>query len=300
MRLNQIRDLIAAVEAGSLRAAARRIGVSQPAMTKSLRQLEQELHSQLLLRTARGVVLTPAGRAFIVRARVIQTELRRAAEDLAALHGGAEGVVSFGIAGVSTIALVPGAMARFRLKHPQTYVHILEGSRNSFIPQVRDETLDFAVAQSATGPIESGIRFKPLFRPELVVAGRRGHPLAASRSLRELAHASWLVFNPPGTGGILDRAFSTVSMPPPKAAVYCESYASALALIARSDLLGLVLGRIFDEPLTSPFLQRINIKEEIPAPTIGMFVRADTPLAPAAAAMAKAVTAAARALARPA
>ena len=87
-------------------------------------------------------------------------------------------------------------------------------------------------------------------------------------------------------------------MPSPKAAVHCESYASALALIARSDLLGLLLGRIFDEPLSSRFLQRINIKEEIPAPTIGMFVRADTPLAPAAAAMAQAVTAASRALAK--
>jgi DNA-binding transcriptional LysR family regulator len=300
VRLNQIRDLIAAVEAGSLRAAARRIGVSQPAMTKSLRQLEQELHSQLLLRTARGVVLTPAGRAFIIRARVIQTELRKAEEDLAALRGGAEGVVSFGVAGVSTIVLVPGAMARFRLKHPQTYVHILEGSRNSVIPLVRDETLDFAVAQGATGPIETGITFKPLFRPELVVAGRRGHPLAAARSLRDLTDASWLVFYPPASGGILERVFGAADIPPPKAAVHCESYAAALALIARSDLLGLLLGRIFDEPYANRFLQRINIKEEMPAPTIGMFVRAGTPLAPAAGAMAQAVTAVARALARPA
>ncbi len=297
MRLNQIRNLIAVAEAGSLRAAARRLGVSQPAMTKSLQQLEQELQSQLLLRTARGVTLTPAGRAFVARARVIQSEVGKAEEDLAALRSGAAGVVTFGVAGVSTIALVPGAMTRFRLKHPQTHVHILEGNRNSFMPMVRDATLDFAVAQGATGAAEAGVAFKPLFRPELVIAGRRGHPLAAARSLRELAQASWLIFNPPGSGGILDRAFSAADLPPPKAAVHCESYAAALALIARSDLLGLLLGPLFDEPFANRFLQRLHISEEIPAPTVGMFVRAGTPLAPAAAAMAQAVTATARMLA---
>lgn len=60
------------------RAAARRIGVSQPAMSKRLAQLERELQTQLLLRTARGIVLTTAGRAFVARGRVIDAELRKA------------------------------------------------------------------------------------------------------------------------------------------------------------------------------------------------------------------------------
>jgi DNA-binding transcriptional LysR family regulator len=87
MRLNQIRDLLAVVETGSLRAAARRIGVSQPAMSKSIAQLERELQAQLLLRTARGIVLTPAGHAFVARGRVIDTEVRKAHDDLSALRG---------------------------------------------------------------------------------------------------------------------------------------------------------------------------------------------------------------------
>ena len=85
MRLNQIRDLIAVSEAGSLRAAARRIGISQPAMSKSLAELEREFQAQLLTRTSRGVALTAAGRAFVARARVVQGELRKVHEDLAAL-----------------------------------------------------------------------------------------------------------------------------------------------------------------------------------------------------------------------
>ena len=86
MRFNQIRDLLAVVEAGSLRAAARRIGVSQPAISKSIAQLEREVQAQLLVRTAQGVMLTAAGRAFVARGRVIHGELRKVHDDLAALH----------------------------------------------------------------------------------------------------------------------------------------------------------------------------------------------------------------------
>src|SRR5687768_7014958 len=106
MRLNQIRDFIAVVEMGSLRAAARKIGVSQPAITKSIQQLERELHAQLLQRNARGAAPTQAGTAFLSRARVIQSELRKAADDLEGLRGGVEGTVAFGIAPAASMLVV--------------------------------------------------------------------------------------------------------------------------------------------------------------------------------------------------
>jgi len=80
--------------------------------------------------------------------------------------------------------------------------------------------------------------------------------------------------------------------------VHCESYASALALIARSDLLGLLFQQLFREPLAARFLHRFALEERIGAPSLGMFLRADTPLSPAGAAMAQAMTATLRALAR--
>src|SRR5688572_19616209 len=165
MRLNQIRDLIAVSEAGSLRAAARRIGVSQPAMSKSLAELEREFQAQLLTRTSRGVALTAAGRAFVARARVVQGELRKVEEDLAALRGGTEGTVAFGVGPALGLPLIPGAMARFRAERPKARVRIREGMRNALLPLVRDETLDFGVSELAEAT-EPGIHFRPLFRLE--------------------------------------------------------------------------------------------------------------------------------------
>src|SRR5258707_5422492 len=91
MKLHQIRDLLAVAEKGSLRAAARHLGLAQPSISRSIRELERELEVPLLERHARGTVLTPTGRRFAARASAAASELRRAREGNAQLHRDAAG-----------------------------------------------------------------------------------------------------------------------------------------------------------------------------------------------------------------
>src|SRR5689334_14647852 len=113
MRIPHLRHFIAAVEAGSLRAGARRAGVSQLEMTKNVRELERNLGVRLLVRGARDLQLTREGRAFLARARAIDAELRHAHDELTALRGGVAGAsVDIGI-GPALCNAVPLAMARF-------------------------------------------------------------------------------------------------------------------------------------------------------------------------------------------
>jgi DNA-binding transcriptional LysR family regulator len=296
MRLNQIRDLLAIVEEGSIRGAARRIGVSQPAVSKSVAQLEQEVQAQLLLRTARGVVLTPAGRALVVRGRVIHGELRKIHDDLATLRGRRDGAVAFGVSPAVIFPLVPDAMTRFRAKWPRAQVRIREGMRTALLPLVRDETLDFTIAENVAGRGDADVKFRPLLQPELVVACRKGHPLARASSLKELEQANWLVFNGPGANGALERSFEAHGLTSPNALVHCESYATALALIARTDLLGLVLRELVEAPMTEQLLQHVNVREKISRPALGIFSRAGAPLSPTAAAMVQSLNSVARIL----
>jgi DNA-binding transcriptional LysR family regulator len=298
MRLNQIRDFVAVAEHGSLRAAARRLGVSQPAITKSIQQLELELRVQLLQRTTRGVAPTRAGKTFLARARAVRSELRKAEEDLESLRGGAEGSVAFGIAPAACMLIVPDSMLQFRRNYPQARVRIVEGVNTALLPLVREETLDFTIGQKPTTKLDPALRFKPLFTAHLVVAARAGHPLGQARSLRELIHAQWLMFYAPGTGPMLEQLFRTAGSELPRNVVRCESYAAALALMAKTDTLGLVIPQLMSEPYAQRFLRKIDIAESVPSPVIGLYSRADAPLAPAAAAMAQAVTAVARRLAR--
>jgi DNA-binding transcriptional LysR family regulator len=298
MRLSQIRDFIAVVEAGSLRAAAGKVGVSQPAVSKSIRQLEQELQVQLLQRNTRGAAVTRAGRAFLSRARVIQAELRKAEDDLHALRGGGEGSVAFGIAPAACMLVVPDALLQLRRSLPGAEVRIVEGASSALVMLVRDETLDFFVGQSPKAQLDGALQFRPLFRPQLAVVGRRGHPLRAARSLRELAGASWLMFYPRGTGAMLEKMFDAAGLPLPNPVIHCESYATALSLVSKTDVIALLSPQMVTEPWGQRYLQVIDIQEKIPAPLLGLYTRADAPLTPAAAAMAQAITAVARRLAR--
>jgi DNA-binding transcriptional LysR family regulator len=296
MRLSQIRDFVAVVESGGIRAAARKLGVSQPAITRSVRGLEAELHARLLQRTPTGVVLTQPGRAFLARARAAQAELRKAEEELDRLDQKA-GSVAFGVSPTSTI-LVPEAINRFRQQFPQTRVHIAEGLPQLLLPLVRDETLDFAICRRAVVKLDSALAFRPLFRHDFVVVARRGHPLEKADSLAQLAEANWVSLLPAAAGGPLDRVFSQARLSVPQQVIQCESYNTAIGLIAKTDMLGFLSRQALGESILRDFLEEIPVTEPMPSFIVGMFTRADTPLTQVAGAMANAITAAARAQAR--
>lgn len=297
MRLKQIRDLLAVVESGSVRAAARALGVSQPGITKSVRSLEAELHVQLMRRTPHGVVPTPSGRAFLARAQVAQAELRKAEEEAAQFDGA--GSVSFGVGPTSAFQIVPQAVARFRAQFPGARLRILEGAPRVLLPLVRDETLDLATGPRPDGGLDPALAFRPLFREDVVVVARKGHPLRNTRSLAQLAGAEWLSLIPRGSPqAAFNRAFASAGLPAPQPVIQCESYNTVVGVLANSDMLGIMARRLLAERFAREVLQEIALAEAMPSYTVGMFTRRTPPLTRVAAAMARAVTTAARQLAR--
>ena len=189
MRLSQLRDFIDIVEGGSLRAAARQRGISQPVLTKSLRSLEESVRARLLLRTAQGIVLTPSGRALLVRARAVQAQLAKAREEISEIAGDRGGSVAFG-ASASGLVLLPDALARFHVEYPRSHVRIVEGAPKALLSQLRDESLDFFIGPRPRGALEPHLRARPLFRLPLAVAARRGHPLRNARSILTLSRGN--------------------------------------------------------------------------------------------------------------
>lgn len=298
MRLNQIRDFVSIVDAGSIRSAARAQGVSHPALTKSLRQLEDDLHVQLIRRSTRGVVPTPSGRAFLARARAIQAEVRKAEEELRSLAGETGGTVSLSVSPAAASLLAPEAIAAFLQSHPQARLRIVEGTPSALAALVRDETLDFALGNRVAATLEAGLRFRVLLRTALVVAARRGHPLRQAKSLRELTDAPWLGLYPPGTGGAVERAFAAAGLPFPQQYITCESHVFAFELMTRTDALMPLPAHLFAAPSTRHALAVIPLEESFPTMVLGMYTRVETRLTPLAAALARTVTEVARRLAR--
>ncbi len=298
MRLRQIQDFLAVIEEGSIHAAARKTGLSQPAVTKSLRGLEAELQAQLVRRTNHGVVATPAGRAFYARARAAQAELRKGEEEIAQLAGEGSGSVAFGVGPLAALLVVPEAVIRFREQFPAANVRIVEGFPNEFISMVRDGTLDFAMRPKVTGKLDPALAFRPLFVDDLIIVGRKNHPLRNAGSIARLSTAAWVRGTLGGgtTAGSLNHMFSTLNLPIPGTFLQCDSYTVAISVIGKSNALGIIVRRYLTTAPACDLLQEIKIAEPMPTVTIGLITRKDPPLTPTAAAMAKIVTSVARQL----
>ena len=118
LRLHQLRALIGVVEHGSIRAAARQSHVSQAALTKALRQLEDDAGVPLLVRGSRGVALTEAGQRLASRARLITRQLELADDELKSAAGGQQGHVGIALTPFVTVANLGHAFNWFRRRYP--------------------------------------------------------------------------------------------------------------------------------------------------------------------------------------
>jgi LysR family transcriptional regulator of abg operon len=293
--------LLAVVESGSLRAAARSMKISPPAVTKALRQLEDELRVRLVERTQRGVIPTAAGRAFIARARVIRSELRKAEEELAPFAGNAAGSVSIGVGPTEMNLLVPDVVAQFRQRFPLVRIRFMEGLHSAWLPMVREGTLDFGVGRRPTFKLDAWLAFRPLFRSQFVVAARKGHPLRHARSLAQLAQAEWLTLaSRESSTGLLDQMFYSLRLAAPRQPlIECESFNGVVAMVAKTNLVTLLARRLLSMPVARDVLQEIPIADRLPSVTHGILMRSDTPLTATAAELLKAISVVAKRFARP-
>ena len=232
MQLSQLRHFLAVVDSGSIRGAARRLGLSQPALTRSLRLLEVQLDTVLLRRSSRGVDLTEAGRLLLVRARNVHREVANAEQELAELGGRGSSAVSIGIASVIGALLVPGTIERFHARRPDGHLRIVEGTQETLLPQLREGSLNLAACLRLDSESTAGFRVKPLAKLRLVVVGRKGHPLRHAGSLAALRDAQWLMIRPPGRRGMLEHAYSLEGQEIPPRTVQCDSQGIQIAILA--------------------------------------------------------------------
>lgn len=282
MKLNHLRDVLAIAERGSVRAAARDLGLPQPALSRSIRELERELGVALFERTARGVTLTQSGALFLGRARTVRSELRRAREEIDQLRGMTHGRVAACLSTVAHIALLAPALGPFRERYPHVHLDIVDGLYPSIEPALKDATLDCYIGPPPE-QLPSEFLADKLFDNSRVILCRKGHPLRGARSLRDLANAEWI------TTSLTYKAeeeigplFAQHDFPAPRLVMQAHSALTFIVAVAYSDLLTMLPVQWLDFPLTRDALQKIDVKEALLAPPICIIRRAGMPLTPAA------------------
>jgi len=176
-----LEQFIAVAETGSIARAAERCHTVASAVSKRLSDLEGSFGTALLVRGAKGVELTPAGHAFLGRARGLVHQAEQLDDELRRHASGARGHVRV-FANISAIVeFLPAALASFLDKFPDIHIHLEEHVSTSVAAGVADNLADFGILGSLAAV--EGLTLTPFRSDELVVVLKPDHPLASTDSL---------------------------------------------------------------------------------------------------------------------
>lgn len=283
MKYHQLKAFVAVAEEGSIRAAARRLNVSPAALTKAVKELELALGVSLVVRTARGVQLTGLGQQLQVRARLIVAEMQRARDDIEQAQGATTGAVAAAITPAAAVTILPDAFRAFRRRFPIARVSLIEGFPGVALPRLHDGTLDFAVAVVVPELLAAEFDHAELYASRSLIVVRRGHPLASATTLADLVDADWLMNpSPESSTQVLFNCFVAHGLPVPARVVECPSYGVAHSLIMGSDLIASMPEQLLEAEWARDHLAVLPIRETLPALSVQVITRRDSPLTPAA------------------
>lgn len=280
MKLNTLQALVAAIEDGSLRSAARRLNVSQPALTKMIRELEIELAAPLLVRTSQGVLPTAQGQVLFERARKVAKELQAATDQISQLGGNMRGELNIGAVPVAVMLLIPEALRTFGREFPEIRLRVSEELYFAQLQRLRSGQVDIAVSGIPTGLSSGEFVTEELMSTTMVVVVRKGSPRAKATRLAQLADAPWVYTGSATDTGYAKQLFESHGLPTPPLGAVVNSTLTLLSLVGSGDYVGLLPRQIAQHPLTAPHIHVVPIAEAGLPLSVGAIIRSDSVVSP--------------------
>lgn len=177
LKLHHLRGADAVFTQQSLLRASAALGVTQPALTKSLRELEDIVQLRLFERHPRGMRPTQAGIVFVQTARRILAELRRLDDELDRLSTSDGGVVAIGALPVTAAGVLPGALTRLKSTNPDILVRLQQGQTEELLPLLAAGEIDLIVGRLYEPAAPDRFRRQPLWEEPIAILARTGHPV---------------------------------------------------------------------------------------------------------------------------
>ncbi|MCB2101627.1 MAG: LysR family transcriptional regulator [Rhodobacterales bacterium] len=284
VKLRQLRILVAIADHGSLVRAGRHLGISQPAVTRCLKELEDLLGLPLFLRTARGVAPTAFGARFIDHAKAMLAELRYAEEDLADVTEAHAGRVAVGTLLAAAPRLLPKAVARLKAERPAITVTVVEGTNDRLLPALRVGDLDLVVGRLPEAP-EDGLDQEVLYTEPIRVVVRAGHPLAGRAGLRlaDLADCQWILPLPEtALRRQIEDDFRAAGVAPPAHPIESVSILTVRTLLLETDCVGVLPSQVILAEEELNLLRALPVDLRSTLRPVGIITRAGRGLTPAA------------------
>jgi LysR family transcriptional regulator of gallate degradation len=281
----RIRAFVALTEQHHMPSVAESLGITQPAVSIAVRQLEDSIGIALFERTARGMMPTPAGAALALRLKRALAEVRHAVADIASLRGVTQGTVTVGALPLGRTRLLPESIAGVVAKYPGLRVSTMEGSFEALAASLRAGDLDFILGALRPAEYGSDLQGEPLAEDELGIVCRRDHPWAERKEIlpRDLAVARWVLPRVHTPNRMLfETALSARGLPPPDVVVETSDLAVLRGVLLNSDLLTAISPRQLSYELGAGVLTVLPVPLHDTRRVIGITRRTDSLASPGA------------------
>jgi DNA-binding transcriptional LysR family regulator len=243
LRLRQLALVVAIEELGSLRKAAERIGVSQPAATKMLVELELALGLPLFERGRRGMTLTVYGETLIRHAHLILSDVDGLREELAGLAAGTSGRLAIGTITAAAAGQLAIAIARLKERRPRLDISITVETSDVLMPLLEQGRLDVVIGRTVQSDHAFGITFTEIGEERLSIVVGAHNPLRerSELALPHLSECSWIL-QPRSSPlrQVVESTFRDSGMETPSNIVETASILTATTLLQHSDMIAVV------------------------------------------------------------
>jgi LysR family transcriptional regulator, regulator of abg operon len=281
MKLNSLRALVSAIDDGSIRSAAKRLGLSQPALTKAIKELEVELGAALLVRTSTGVQPSAQGQLLYEHACRVIRELESAVGQINQMSGRMQGQLSVGAVPLAVMLLIPETIRTFNKAFPDIHLRISEELYIEQLQRLRRAEVDVVVGGAPEGLASGEFTIEPLIQTTMVVVTRCGGKWSKASSLKELSQAKWIYTGASSNEGYATLLYRRHGQTPPPVGAIINSTLALLSLLASGDFVGLMPEQMMHHPLAKDFLDVIDIQEKGLVLNVGAIVRRDSLVSPA-------------------
>lgn len=284
LKLRQLRLLVAVGAHGNIQNAARELGVSQPAATKMIQDLELDFEVKLFTRTNRGVVPTVFGETLIRHGKLIFAQVSNAAQELDDLNEGNAGRVTVGTLLAASTRLLPAAIGLLLADRPNVAVRIVEGTNEVLMPGLLSGEIDLVVGRLPSHRHRDKIRQEKLFEDRILAIVGNQHPLANREniSFARTKPFGWIL--PPKETTLrrqVDHFFVGQQQYVPPILIESVSYLSNRTLLQSGDLIGLMPAEVVGQDIANGSLSQLDWVVPFGHGPIGVSFRADADLSPA-------------------
>lgn len=258
----QLRSLVAIAQLKNFSMAARSIGVSQPSLYRSARDLERIAGLALFNSNSRGVELTPSAVTFARFVRLAFAELNQGRDEISAWRGQDTSQIAIGTIPLSRNYVLPQAIIELTRQRPNVRVCVIDGSYGDLLLDLREGKIDIIIgALRDPVPIDDVVQ-SLLFRDELSVVARSGHPLTRrpSISLNDIAAYPWVISRPDAPIRLrFESIFRDATVERPKQLIETNSLVMIRDLLLETDRLALVSAHQVEREVTAGAIATLKV-----------------------------------------